>query len=294
MAVIAQTKQVTIEAWQTNQTYNKAYYHVKVYRNGSYFWGGAVWQNGNRVRGACHLEINGEYVINWAAPVRSSWKWDGSVYYLINGSDGSKQVLDWSFWAPQPGWITGNCLEYDREVSINRGTGRQGSKSVPINVIFENGWGSARGSLTVYTSKVNDVSNVSLSASVGDKSQTNRSITVSCSFTNPESYYTAYLYHGGTLLGSGTSGFSKSIAVTYAMYNTNQSFRLIIKGKDGVTYVDKSVSAYVEPGGVGIWSRHGGQTKEVFHVYYKNNSGKIIEVTEAWYRRNGINIKTVK
>jgi hypothetical protein len=43
-----------------------------------------------------------------------------------------------------------------------------------------------------------------------------------------------------------------------------------------------------------VASRHGGQTKEVFHVYYKNNSGKIIEVTEAWYRRNGINIKTVK
>lgn len=292
MAVIARTDQVTIEAWQTEWHANKAKFHVKAYRNGTYFWGGAIWSGGVRVRGATHLEINGEYVTNWAAPKKSSWKWDGSVYYLMY--NGRQQVLDWSYWAPQPGWIAANSIEYDREVSISRGSSRQGSKSVPIKVIMENGWASCVGSLTVYTSAINDVSGVSLSASVTDKSQTTRNITVSCGFTNPESYYTAYLYHGGTLLGSSRSGFSKSIPVTYAMFSTNQTFRLVIKGNDGKTYVDKSTSVYIEPSGVGIWYKQSGSAKEVFHVYYKNSSGRIIEVTEAWYRRNNINIKTVK
>ena len=292
MAVIARTDQVTIEAWQTEWHANKAKFHVKAYRNGTYFWGGSIWQNGIRVRGATHLEINGEYVTNWAAPAKSSWKWDGSNYYLWYG--GRKQILDWAYWAPQPGWIAAVCIEYNREVSINRGTSRQGSRSVPIKVIMENGWASCVGSLTVYTSAINDVSGVSLTASVTDKSQTVRNITVSCGFVNPESYYTAYLYHGNNLLGSSRSGFSKVIPVTYAMFGTNQTFRLIIKGNDDRTYVDKTTSVYVEPSGVGIWYRQNNSTKEVFHVYYKNNSGRIIEVTEAWYRRNNINVKTVK
>ncbi len=297
MAIIAQTAQVTVEAWQTSSDSKGGYYTVKVSRRGDYFWGGAVWRNSTtRDRGACHVEIEGKNVVNWAAPHISAWKWDGSVYYLRDYTSGQNKVLDWMFWAPQPGWDTFNYREFpNNRVDINRGTSRQASKSVSAGVVMENGWSSAMGSITIYTSKIADPSNVGLSASVSSKTEAKRKITVSCSFSNPESYYTAYLYHGNTLLGSSSSGFTKTIDVTYSMFNTTQTFKLIIKGKDGVEYITpKTTSVYIEPSGVGIWVRNGGATKEVFHVYYKSKTGAIVEVSEAWYRRNNINIKTVK
>ena len=90
------------------------------------------------------------------------------------------------------------------------------------------------------------------------------------------------------------TSYSKDIAVTNAMHNTTRTYTITIKGDDGVVYKTQSVSVYIEPSGVGIWYKQNNKPKECYHVYYKNNQGNIIEVTEAWYKRNSQNIKTVK
>ena len=288
--MLVQRSAFQVEAWQTGSGSNWASYRMVVSRRGTYFWGSSS---------AIAIHDHNGHVIWWAAPVKSSWYYDSGGYYLQNWSDGSgsKEYLSWKFYNPEPGYIAANSVTYDRTVSISRGNSRQGSKT--INIGIQSGWSdyrftTCRGNLTLTTSKISDVSNVSLTVSVDGKNVTDRYIRISASFSNPESYYTGYLYHGGTLLGSTGGSISKNVKITTAMFNTTQGFSFVVKGKDGVTYTTKSASGYVEPSGVGIWVRHGGATKEVFHVYYKSSTGAIVEVSEAWYRRNNINIKTVK
>jgi hypothetical protein len=286
--MLVQRTAFQVEAWQTGSTADSASYRMVVSRRGTYFWG-----TSNAVSVYDH---NGR-ITYWAAPSKSSWKWDGSVYYL-NNYDGSKQVLSWNYWAPQAGYVAANSLTYDRTVTgISRGNNRQGSRTINIGIqstYSDSRFLTCRGDLTLTTSKIADVSNVSLSASADGKDVSDRYIRITASFTNPESYYTGYLYHGNSLLGSTAGSISKTVKITNAMFETTQGFTFVIKGKDGVTYSTKSASAYIEPSGVGIWYKQNSSAKECFHVYYKNSSGKIIEVTEAWAKRNNINVKTVK
>lgn len=285
--MLVQRSAFQVEAWQTGSTADSASYRMVVSRRGTYFWG--------TLRAVAIHDHEGR-IVYWSAPKKSSWKWDGSVYYL-NDYDGSKQVLSWEYWAPQSGYITANSLTYDRTVSIDRGNNRQGSKTVNIGIqstYTDSRFITCRGDLTLTTSKIADVSNVSLSVSADDKSISNRYIRVSASFTNPENYYTGYLYHGSTLLGSTTGSISQEIKITYDMFDTTQNFNFIIKGRDEITYSTKLASVNIEPSGVGIWYKQDNTMKEVFHVYYKNNNGDMIEVTEAWAKKNNQIIKTVK
>lgn len=285
----------TVEAWQTVWRDGGAQYYVKMYRNGSYFWGGT-----NMIR----PYLNGEYpYYGWAAPDRGSWKYfsntDPAVgnYYRLYDSSSGWQNLSWVYFSPQPGYISAKVLEFYRDVTINRGNSRQGSVTVRVGIDSKySDWRfpDCFVNLTLYTNKIADISNVALNVTIDDKSNNPRYIRVSSSFTNPSTYYTAYLYHNGNLLASGTGSLSRNIEVTYNMFDTNQSFNLVIKGKDGVTYHNSTKTVHVEPSGVGIWVRQSNRANEVFHVYYKNNSGEIIEVTEAWYKRNSQNIKTTK
>lgn len=276
-----------VEASQTSSTATSATYTMKVSRRGTYFWG---------LKDKIYVCDHNGRIICWAAPEKSKWKWDGTNYYLTNSS-GSKQTLSWEFWKPQSGYVAASSLTYTRTVTINRGNARQGSKT--INIGIESAYSGSnlstcKGNLTLTTSKIADASNVVLTANADGVGVSDRYIRLSASFTNPENYYTGYLYHGSTLLGTTTNSISKEIKITNSMFETTQSFSFVIKGKDGVSYVTKPAECYVEPGGVGIWNRKDGVAKEVTNVYYKNNNGEIIEVTEAWVKRNNQAIKTVK
>lgn len=280
--MIVQNTAWQVEAYQTSNTSSSATYTLKVSRIGSKFWGAA--------KVAVH-DHNG-HVIYWAAPEKSKWKYDSTNKWWL-GSTSNR--LDWRFWNPEPGYITASSLTYTRTVGISRGNNRQGSKTISVGIKSTlKDWTDTMGSLTLTTTKVADVSGVSFSVKQSDKNANPRTMDVSMSFNNPENYYTGYIYHNGSLLQTITSTGAAIIHITNAMFNTNQRFQFIIKGKDGVTYVDKSASIYIEPSGVGIWYNQNGTAKEVFHAYYKNNSGDIIEVTEAWARKNNLNIKTVK
>ena len=78
------------------------------------------------------------------------------------------------------------------------------------------------------------------------------------------------------------------------MFNTTQKFSISIKGKDGQEYHTTNSSILVQPSGVGIWYKGNNKMNEVYHVYYKNNNGEMIDVTEAWAKLGGKIIKTVK
>ena len=280
--MIVQNVAWQVEAYQTSNTSNSATYTLTVSRIGGKFWGAA--------KVAVH-DHNG-HVIYWAAPEKSKWKYDSTNKWWLGNTSNR---LDWRFWNPEPGYITASSLTYTRTVSISRGNNRQGSKTISVGIKSTlKDWTDTMGNLTLTTTRVADVSGVSLSVSQSDKNASSRIMTVSASFNNPESYYTGYLYHNGKLLDTTTSAVAAIINIHNSMFNTTQKFQFIIKGKDGVTYVDKPASLYIEPSGVGIWYNQNGSPKEVFHAYYKNNSGKIIEVTEAWARKNNLNIKTVK
>lgn len=291
MAVIAQAYHVTIDAWQTGSDAGGASYHVNMTRRNYAFWGG---------KEMCRVKLwsgwGEEYPYFWACPAKSSWKWNGSNYYLLqHGSWGDPQYLSWYYWAPQDGYITGDSLSFDRYVYIDRGASRQGSRTINIGTLnwSGNGWDSCTGNLTLTTSRIADVSNANLNVTCDSKESNPRYIRISASYTNPEGYYTGHISGPGINTDFTGSG-SWTQAVTYDMYNTNRTYTLTIRGRDGTQYHSSSRTVYVEPGGVGIWRKENNQVKECFHVYYKNNQGNIIEVTEAWYKRNSQNIKTVK
>ena len=281
--MIEQNAAWQVEANQISNDSESATYSLTVSRKGSKFWGEA--------KVAVH-DHNG-HVIYWACPERSKWKYSAEYHWYLGST--TINILDWRFWNPQPGYITASSLSYTRTVNISRGNNRQGSRTVRVGVKSGySSWTDTWVNLTLTTTRIADVSNVSLSVSQTDKNVNPRRITVSASFNNPENYYTGYLYHNGALLQTITSYGTAIIDITNTMFETTQKFQFVIKGTDGVTYVDKPAEIYIEPSGVGIWYNQNGSPKEVFHAYYKNNSGDIIEVTEAWARKNNLNIKTVK
>ena len=276
MAIIAQSSIIQIDAYQSASGPNWADVVVTASRKSGNFWG---MQQGLR------LAVHGEYSNWWACPNLGAWKHDSAGYYIMY--NGYRQSLSWYYWAPQAGYQTGTSIAMTKRVYIDRGNSKQGSTT--INVGMDGTYSSAKcsGTITLYTTAVAEPSNLSISATADGKNVTNRYIRVSYNFTNPENFYSAEIYHNNVRISNLT------IPITYAMFNTTQTFKLIVRGKDGSTK-EATTSVWIEPSGVGIWYKQSGTAKEVFHVYYKNSQGNIIEVSEAWYRRNTTNIKTVK
>ena len=285
----ASSRAFSIKAEQLSTRYkDKARYYISVSRKGGYFWG---YRNAVKIR-----NHDGAFV-SWAAPAKSEWSWDGSNYYKTD-SAGNVQTLSYEFWAPQPGYITGNSLYYEFEVNIDRGNKRQGSKTIYVGIdstYTSSDFKSCGGNLTLYTSKIADVSNVSLTVTADDGSKSERYIHVTASFTNPENHYTGTLYRGNTSLGTTKGSISKDIPITYDMFEKTETFYFKITGADGTAYTNstKQVPIYIEPSGVGIWNKKNNKSNEVYHMYYKKN-GDIIEVTEAWVKKSKQVIKTVK
>ena len=183
----------------------------------------------------------------------------------------------------------------DRTVNISRGANeRQAKKTLTIGLYDAGGMGdSCVSTWTVYGTPIADPSDLTINVTVDPPTQQNRKIRISVSFTNPSDFYTGELTGPGLSASGITSSYSTTQDVTYSMFKTNRKYTFVVTGADGTS---KSVSkeVYIEPGGVGIWYNQNNQPKECFHLYYKNELGEIIEVTEAWYRRNSQNIQTIK
>jgi hypothetical protein len=293
--MLVQRTAFQVEAWQTGSGADWASYRMVVSRRGSYFWGSS--------EGVAVHDHNG-HVTYWAAPGKTSWKYFADTnpavgnWYRLYDSRNGWQALSWKYYNPQqPGYVAAASLTYDRTVGISRGNNRQGSKTINIGIqsaYSDSRFLTCRGDLQLFTSKIADPSNVVISVTPDGIDVTDRYIRVSASFTNPEGYYTGNLYHNGNFLGSTAGSISKNIPITTAMFETTQNFSFVITGKDGVSPVTKTASCKIEPSGVGIWYKQNNAMKEVFHVYYKNKNGEMIEVTEAWAKKNNQIIKTVK
>lgn len=283
--MLVQCPAFQVEAEQISNTANSATYKMKVSRRNGYILGKA---------GLSIYDHEGK-IVNWAFPSVSSWRWTGSTY-LLDSNKGTLE-LGRAFWGSNPDYLAASSVEYTRTVNINRGNSRQGSTVVTIGVdsIFTGGYyNKCMGNLALYTSKVADVSNINFAVTADGKNVSNRNIYVTASFTNPESFYIGTVTHDKKELGTVTSSRTFTIPITYDMFNTTQHFTFSIKGKDGSLITNKTYSIKIEPSGVGIWYKQNNKVKEVDSVYYKNNNGEIIDVTEVWAKVGGKAIKTVK
>jgi hypothetical protein len=265
----ASSKAFSIKAEQLSTRYkDKAIYYISVSRKGGYFWG---------LRNAVKIRNHNGAFVSWAAPAKSDWSYSDDLKFYKTDSAGNAQTLSYEFWDPQPGYITGSSLYYQFEVDINRGNKRQESKTIYVGIdstYTSSDFKSCGGNLTLYTSKIADVSNVLLTVTADDGSKSDRYIHVSASFTNQENHYTGTLYRGKTSLGTTKGSISKDIPITYDMFEKTETFYFKITGADGTEYPNstKQVPIYIEPSGVGIWNKKNNKSNEVYHMYYKKNA----------------------
>ena len=290
---VVQSKPFKLEAWQTNRTANSASYKMKVSRRNGYFWGHheKAWIQNHNGR-----------VFYWNAPSTGSdynhWRWNGRIYYIIDANNVAWDLNN-KYWPGATASDTHKALDSwespEYTVPINRGNAKSGSTTITVGIFttYTDIFKTLKLDLPLYTSEVANISNISFTGECDDRYVQNRYIRLRASYTNPENFYHATITGPGLNETFDTS-YSKNIAVTNAMHNTTRTYTITIKGDDGVVYKTQSVSVYIEPSGVGIWYKQNNKPKECYHVYYKNNQGNIIEVTEAWYKRNSQNIKTVK
>jgi hypothetical protein len=207
-------------------------------------------------------------------------------------SKGKPQWLSWYYYDPQPGYIAASSVEYWFSVDINRGNKRQGSKYIEVGTHCNGSWSNCKVGLTLYTDKIADPSDLKISATVNNnRSDKNRTIKITSSFTNPHSWYGGGVYEGNTYVGPvGTF----EIPITKDMYNKTKTYTLKVWGNDYGGTSKPTTTTTILPGGVGVWVDKSGEAKEVQNVYYKDNSGNIKEVTELWVRKNTTNYETVK
>lgn len=248
--------------------------------------------------GYCQLDrillftkANWNYFMMWGFPSKSQWKssWGTQSWILRDNAS-----YDVGF-----GWLPSTTVDsytWEETISISRPTNsKQGSKKVKIGQdkgsASSADWGPNMIELTLYTTKIADPSNLSISASVDDRSKKDRKIRISASFQNKEGFYSGAIYEGNTKL---TDGLSHTVSITKAMYGTTKTYKLVVTGRDGSRYETSTTTSTIEASGVGVHVKKSGKPKEVKEVWYKDKKGNIHEITELWVRKNKTNCETVK
>lgn len=239
-------------------------------------------------------EINGNwgYFVMWGFPSKAKWKssWGTQSHRLANA--GSYYDIGYGYLPTN----TDDVYTWEETVSISRpSNSKQGSRTIKIGNDKGRDSSSDYGpnliDLTLYTTKIGDPYNLSISASVDDRTKKDRKIRISASFSNPESFYSGAIYEGNTKL---TDGLSHTVSITKSMFGTTKTYTLIVTGKDGSKYSRSVTTSVIEASGVGVTVKKSGNPKEVQEVWYKDKNGNIREITELWVRRNSNNYETVK
>jgi hypothetical protein len=282
----------TVTAEQVDENYLDARVKLTCTAKSGWYngYGGSTW---------IKPYLDGTSYDQWAFPSLGSWKNRNGQKQLQLGN-GTWITLYSKYWNPATDGYTVNStytvykwIRIQNEIGKNREASKTVSFGTKSSNITSSSYKGATKNITLYTRTIPEPSNVSFSGSVDSKDTYPRYIRLSASFTNQQSFYTGYLTGPG--VNQSTSGStSAAIPVDSSMFSTTKTYNFTIKGKDGTVYYNKNVSLFIEPGGVGIWYREGDTTKEVYHLYYKTSGGQIIEVNEAWYRRNSQNVLTVK
>ena len=229
----------------------------------------------------------------WGFPVKSKWKssWGEPSWYLqASGRPISNQF----------GYLEGELFEskkFTDEIKISRGNKRQGSVEVEVGVLsgsnISSDFGTTTKKIKVYTSKIADASNVTLSVEVDPVTSNTRYIKVKGGFTNPENHYNMRLYRNGIQVNNFTGEYSEQI--TEDKYYATINFELRIYGADGTYYKEltKQVSTgSIEPSGPGVSVRDSNTTQSVSNMYLNNVTHK--EISEVWIKVDGKIKKTEK
>lgn len=300
----------TIKIMQIEKGKDYAKFKVQCNQEGSKFNGGYdvstqyktgdTWHNIIVVDGCDFEDDKGLQMICWGFPSVNSWKRSGYHYYLTDGNNRIElgTHLNPNFADKIDGYMTGTTLtSKDYTVNISRGNNRVGYKTVYARIKGPGGHlPTVEVSLKLETSKISDVSVTNFSVSQTENIYAKeRFMFVRVALSNPESYYRLRVSHEGKeLYNSNGTSFNVDIPITRDMYNTIQSFNVVVTGKDGVEYYNKNASLQILPGGVGVYAKKDNKTRDIAEVYYKNPDGEIIEVKEVWIKRASQVKKTIK
>lgn len=224
--------------------------------------------------------------IGW--PKLSSWKssWGQPDWRLS-----SEQWISSKYGYAQGMLLNDYTYTFSGTVSIDRGNSRKGSKTIKVGADSASTDSRFYGCMKEITLETEEIPSSKFKGTLSctvDSPQTigDRYIRLSASFDNPSSYYTAKLYNeGGSVIteANGTS-ISHNILITKDMFQTNKSFKVILWGKDGNSYDTKTVTAYIEPSGIGVTVKNSG-VHDTSNMYFRNVNNK--EIKEVWVRVNG-------
>lgn len=302
MAVLGQNYACTMEGWQSEQRADGGKVYFKVYPNRHPPNSECDFVGRYKTPQPWYIDENGNATKLYEALAIPAVFGDkayrsGSKYYVR--ATNHEYAYEFYTYAD---WKTADVFEFERNVSISRGNARQASKTVSFKLANRGEWyADMVGTVTIYTSKIADVSNVNLTVTADGKNVQNRFVHITASFANKEGYYTGYISGPNvnanfTSNGNNTATYTADIAIPRSWYDTTKTFTLIVKGKDGTNYSTKTISIAIEASGVGVWYKNNSnQIKEVEKVYYRDSNGTIKDVTELWYRKNGNQIvRTIK
>ena len=267
---------------QTGKTANSATYTCTVSVNRSSYYGMNV--NVYPIAIMSHSGILN--YIGW--PKYSSWRdsWGEPDYRLRS----NQWINSWYGYA-QGMLLNDYTYTFSGTVSIDRGNSRKGSTTIRVGA--ESGSNDSRfyGCMREITLETEEIPTSKFTGSLNctvDSSQTsgNRYIRLSAQFSNPSSYYTAKLYDstGAVIEQSTGTSLNKNILITKDMFQTSKSYKIILWGKDGNSYDTKTVTAYIEPSGIGVTVKNSG-VHDTSNMYFRNVNNK--EIKEVWVKVDG-------
>jgi len=254
-------------------------------RNGSYY-GVSPTISGAGV-GAINHEGTCLKYIGW--PKASSWK-SGWGVPSWNYTSGNTVTGRWG--RASCTLLTNHTYTFTGTVTIDRGNSRKGTKTVQIGVKANSSgkFQTIMKSVTFETTEIPKGSFTSQLLGSVDPPLTSgtRHITVSATYSNPENYYTAKLYLNNVQVASSTNGtISYQETITKAMFQTVRMYKVILWGKDGNQYDEKTWNTpQIEPDGMGVTvKKAAGEIYDAENMYFKNVNNK--EIKEVWVKVNG-------
>jgi hypothetical protein len=236
---------------------------------------------------------NSYYYKYWGFPRKSYWRasWGEPSWLLSYEQPANNQF----------GYLQGTLFEsqtFRDEIVIPRGNSRENSKKVTVGVvagssITDKRFDTTLQSVTVYTTKIADASDVWLTAEVDPTTAQERYITVKGGFTNPEGHYNMRLFRNGVQVVPFDGTYTEK--VTEDLYYQTINFELKIFGADGTFYNPLTKYASIkniEPLGPGISVMQNSSIYGVENACRKNVTLK--ELPEIWIKKDGKVYKTEK
>jgi len=271
---------LSVSCEQISNTSNSATFRCTITANSSSYYG--------LVSPCIAIKTWNGYRNYWGFPLSNHWKssWHASPdYRLVNGS-----VINGAFGSLN-GQLTDRTYTWTETVPINKGNSRQGTATITVGAQYngnDSRFASALITKTLNTTSTpyGEITSKNCTVDSGNTSGT-RYIHITCNFTNPENYHTCKLFDasGKLITATSVSPLTYNITITKDMYQKTKAYKLELYGKDNNACPGaQTIYAFIEPSGVGLWTKQNSNTKEVSTATFKNVNQK--QITEIWIRKN--------